>query len=327
MERKRWIDNAKGIGIILVVIGHAIGYVNGENIVWDALNNTIYTFHMPLFFFLSATLQRQSEIKNKSVYQKHKIVHKSVSLGVPYVLFSVIYFGIKIVMQGSVNNQAKITDLLMIPIVPLSTLWYIYALLIFWLLRVVVVKLNISHKYILIGCILLHVISANITYPPIITESIIPRLLKNAVFYAIGIEMGENSDKKISPIWAVAWVILLIADGLWDISSWIRGVYTLVVGLCGVFTVVCISKRKSISIFSKIGRNSFGIYLLHDYVVCFVAILAEKFSINGSLTILVASLCGVVIPYIVYIICMNNKVMKCVFYPNELCKLNRKLEK
>lgn len=39
--RKRWIDIAKGIGIILMVIGHA-----------DAprlLKNWIYGFHMPLF--------------------------------------------------------------------------------------------------------------------------------------------------------------------------------------------------------------------------------------------------------------------------------------
>lgn len=43
--RKRWIDIAKGIGIILMVIGHA-----------DAprlLKNWIYGFHMPLFFIIA----------------------------------------------------------------------------------------------------------------------------------------------------------------------------------------------------------------------------------------------------------------------------------
>ena len=39
-----WVDTAKGIGLLLVIIGHLpIPLVP----VW------IYTFHMPLFFFLS----------------------------------------------------------------------------------------------------------------------------------------------------------------------------------------------------------------------------------------------------------------------------------
>lgn len=40
-----WIDIAKGIGIILVVLGHA----SGASIV----GKYIYSFHMPLFFILS----------------------------------------------------------------------------------------------------------------------------------------------------------------------------------------------------------------------------------------------------------------------------------
>lgn len=43
-----WIDVLKGIGIILVVIGH-ISLDNG-------MSNWIYTFHMPMFFALSGYL-------------------------------------------------------------------------------------------------------------------------------------------------------------------------------------------------------------------------------------------------------------------------------
>lgn len=44
IEFRNWIDIAKGIGIILVVIGHTIGS--------QRVNDIIYTFHMPLFFIL-----------------------------------------------------------------------------------------------------------------------------------------------------------------------------------------------------------------------------------------------------------------------------------
>lgn len=29
INREKWVDNAKGIGILLVVLGHSIGYAGG----------------------------------------------------------------------------------------------------------------------------------------------------------------------------------------------------------------------------------------------------------------------------------------------------------
>ena len=62
-ERNVWVDYAKAIGIILVVYGHvARGVFNaglpmdeGEFVLVDSI---IYSFHMPLFFFLSGLFFR-----------------------------------------------------------------------------------------------------------------------------------------------------------------------------------------------------------------------------------------------------------------------------
>lgn len=56
-----WADGAKGIGIILVVLGHAIEYCNsaGEGYLsswWQIIYECLGSFHMPLFFFISAFL-------------------------------------------------------------------------------------------------------------------------------------------------------------------------------------------------------------------------------------------------------------------------------
>ena len=46
-KRIEWIDTAKGIGLICVILGHMrVPY----------LSTWIYTFHMPLFFFLSGAV-------------------------------------------------------------------------------------------------------------------------------------------------------------------------------------------------------------------------------------------------------------------------------
>lgn len=46
--RKNWIDAAKGYGMILVILGHISEY--------SPIGMIIYSFHMPLFFFLSGYL-------------------------------------------------------------------------------------------------------------------------------------------------------------------------------------------------------------------------------------------------------------------------------
>ena len=44
----RWINNLKGFGILLVVLGHILPR--------DSFGQWIYAFHVPLFFYLSGYL-------------------------------------------------------------------------------------------------------------------------------------------------------------------------------------------------------------------------------------------------------------------------------
>ncbi|WP_278969986.1 acyltransferase family protein [Megasphaera elsdenii] len=46
LNRVGWIDVAKGIAIVLVIIGHTVQFGGGTR-------NFIFSFHMPLFFLLS----------------------------------------------------------------------------------------------------------------------------------------------------------------------------------------------------------------------------------------------------------------------------------
>ena len=60
VKRNDFIDFLKGIGIILVVIGHV-----SQN---ERINDFIYSFHMPLFFFISGFLfnyKKENFTKNK----------------------------------------------------------------------------------------------------------------------------------------------------------------------------------------------------------------------------------------------------------------------
>ena len=57
-DRIKWIDTAKGIGILLVIIGHTVkDYTDQEFLI----RGLISSFHMPLFFILSGITFGQAE--------------------------------------------------------------------------------------------------------------------------------------------------------------------------------------------------------------------------------------------------------------------------
>lgn len=75
----KWLDVAKGIGIISVFLGHTI-FSDEMWRIW------IYSFHMPLFFFLSGITY------NETKYDKIKnlLVAKSKSILIPYIILCTI---------------------------------------------------------------------------------------------------------------------------------------------------------------------------------------------------------------------------------------------
>ena len=87
LERMDFLDIAKGIGIILVIIGHT-GFCS------DGLQKFIYIFHMPLFFMISGILLRY---KNGYEEAPASFVKRQVRrLLIPYFAFGVI----RIVIQA-----------------------------------------------------------------------------------------------------------------------------------------------------------------------------------------------------------------------------------
>ena len=78
MKREKFIDIAKGIATILVIIGHC-KYSNSKIIAW------IYSFHMPLFFMINGYFIKNS-IEHLSLEEFTK--RKSKQIVVPYLIFN-----------------------------------------------------------------------------------------------------------------------------------------------------------------------------------------------------------------------------------------------
>jgi len=79
--RRSEIDVAKGVGILLVVLGHS--FVMGSY-----FSRVIYSFHMPLFFFIAGFLFRPE--KYTSIFGLLKRLF--ASYGMPFIIFSVLWY-------------------------------------------------------------------------------------------------------------------------------------------------------------------------------------------------------------------------------------------
>ena len=85
-DRIEYIDIAKGIGILLVVIGHVVW---GDNYPMDGSTTIcrfIYSFHMPLFFIISGLC-----IKDTKRLSKDTVARMARGYLIPYAVWSVVY--------------------------------------------------------------------------------------------------------------------------------------------------------------------------------------------------------------------------------------------
>lgn len=78
--RNRIIDIAKGIAIFLVIFGHITHIPEIRQYIWS--------FHIPLFFFISGILIKPNKCQNFTRY----LGKKSIQLLIPYLIFYIVTF-------------------------------------------------------------------------------------------------------------------------------------------------------------------------------------------------------------------------------------------
>lgn len=100
-RRIDWIDNLRGLAIILVIIGHV-------HVVYPSwLKTEIYSFHMPLFFFLSGMVFSISKYNSFFEFLRKKIR----TIVVPLILFSIIAWTINYLYYYVLLNNIEVDSI------------------------------------------------------------------------------------------------------------------------------------------------------------------------------------------------------------------------
>ncbi len=305
-ERTDWVDYAKGIGIILVVYGHvARGVYNAGIYIPEAFyklaDSTIYSFHMPLFFFLSGlffcnSLQKRGAFKFT--------LNKLDTIIYPYVLWSILQGSLEVFMGNYTNNDLTLSDVFSLWD-PRAQFWFLYALFFVFLtctLIFTVLKERFSLIVFLFACTL-YLSSSLFTY-----FAPFSFVANNLVFFMLGVMFTQiELNRRLSSgyLFVIALASFVVAQyifhGIFEKDYSDRGIASFVLACVSIFFIVMLSKVlavRSVSIIAYIGASSMAIYLMHIVAGSGVRVILSKFmSIDDMfMHIMAGSFFGIMFP-------------------------------
>lgn len=286
--REIWIDSVKVIACILVVLGHFFQSMTKANVLpsndlylW--FNQTIYYFHVPLFFICSGYLYQY--LSKDEDYSK-TIFKKAVNLGIPYFTFSFITWILKTLFSKSVNAEiGGLADTVFIH--PTAPYWYLYAL--FFIFVVTPVFKNKSAAICGIAVALVfkvwEIILGGYKLP------IISYVISNEVWFVIGmclsifkykIDLLENRFK-LSASMVIVFIVLSIFLYISNIRSGLISFFMGFIACCSIIMLFMIIYKNGYysRLFDYLGKYTMPIFLMHTLFAAPVRILLLKINIHN----------------------------------------------
>ncbi len=184
------ITIAKGIGILLVVLGHALKQTGGSNVPGNALISIIYSFHMPLFFVLSGFVSVKILQYSKMTEYINYIKSRAARLLIPYFVMGILYMPLKYFMNRFAINPYDFSQSwkLILGDNPNTTMWFLYTL--FW---VSVIALILLRRSVLLPMLIISAILSCTAF--IFNWSF--RIPKYLFFFILGIYIRDHYEKFI----------------------------------------------------------------------------------------------------------------------------------
>ena len=300
-----WLDAARGIGILLVVIGHVERGLVSANIAgshgWSTFDTMLYTFHMPLFMLLAGmnvpvALQRGTG---------RFVAERMRSVAYPYLLWSLVQGTFLVLLSRFANNGAAWSDLAQIGWKPMSQFWFLYALMAY-LLLVAVVGLR---PFILLGLALVALVAG----ASLDILSIGYRLCYFLIFFVAGILLSQPI-KALRPrqplLWAlplaVAWLAclpLVLASG----GAVYQTLKSLPPAFLGSATVMLVALGLSGAVqaaFVRLGKWSMSIYVMHILAAAGTRIAMVRLHLGAPpiLYLVAGVIVGILLPVIAHLI-------------------------
>ena len=257
-----FVDQLKGLAILLVVMGHIYIYKITDK---PLITGIIYTFHMPLFMILAGYVSTKP-IEN-SIHSKISFIKKKFrNLMVPYLSFSIIYGLILAGPHSIIMMQYK------------APFWFLLILFILHLVKLIINK-YIDNNLIFIGYIALSIGVLYILAILFPTISSISRLWYYLIWFYIGYiirkyKWMDNAVRNNPAVMIAAFLIYLMIslivyfNAFVVFNSDIRNLFTGITASVVLIYLFNLPIKFSIGIkkiLSYLGKKSLDIYVIHYF--------------------------------------------------------------
>lgn len=332
-KREEWIEIIKILACLLVLLGHFFqslvkSDILIENNIYIYFEETIYLFHVPLFFICSGYVYQKYERVNSYKDYRENIKKKFLNLGIPYFTFTTFSWILKNVLSNSVNNKAK-GILVELFLYPMSPYWYLYAL---FFLFIFIPTFKDKKKLFIVTGIMLFVKVINLDTQIMIFKYIIV----NGIWFIIGMDLSiiefkeKIKSKKLLLKNSYLFLLLFIVLSILSFKLKMQlNILKFILGLIICASVIGLSiyyeKIFENKIINDLSNFTFVIFLLHTICAAGVRILLLKIGISDLwVHIILGITCSIVAPILIEKILRNIKYGTFILYPKKYIKMKVK---
>jgi fucose 4-O-acetylase-like acetyltransferase len=307
--RADYLDIAKGLGIILVVIFHvrrgileAGGHIG--NPAFAFADYFTYLFHMPLFFLISGIFVQHSLRKGTVPFLREKLIH----IYWPYLLWSIVSLLAAVVLSSYVNNSVDLQRLLLVPFLPKFHFWFLFTLMLYFILCAFVRDIRVLGVIAVLGSLL---------YLQPDVQLYAGRYVHFLIFFVAGMALSAQLQNFDSDRWwpgALAVLLLSAIAGFWfgldDMSP-----IMVPAGFAGSYLVIALSLRIEAgrfgNLFRLLGEQSLAIYLLHILASSGTRIVVSRLvhHMNPYVLLCVSVIAGLLLPLVAYKIAKQFRIL------------------
>lgn len=332
--RVEWLDNAKGIGILLVVIGHSIiTPIRDENSLMNLIYSCIYYFHMPFMMFLSGMSFQL--FQRKDIGRFAQVKKKAKQLLIPYISYSclvalLVWVLAKIPIIGPYMMNAgylpkPILAVLIEILIGGNTyaihLWYLYALFIFYVLHILTEGWLKNYHHVLIGVILFAIKCIVNTDDLYIINSICTLYFWFAIGSCVRINIHACESLRkgnwrtvvaiaITACYVICDIMFLPTPEnpiLYTVHTVIKFtmIYIFFIGIVSI----CMSEKMHVLHIYNLGIQSYSIYLFHQPFICLCGVTVLNMVLPGTIAVIIGVIMSISIPILINKI-LGQKYMK-----------------
>lgn len=323
-KRETWVDNVKVIACILVLLGHFFqsmtksGVLPANNL-YHWFNQTIYLFHVPLYFICSGYLyQRYSRITSVCEWSKN-VMRKLINLGIPYFTFSCATWILKTMFSSSINDEIEgLFDTLFLQ--PISPYWFLYALFFIFVITPTFQKKGMALAGIMVAMILktLGIIGGGYGIQAL------SYILTNEIWFVIGMclsmfDFRKHVNRIAVAVVGVAFVVLSVityADGIDN------GFMGFGLGVLACIAVIGIVVSGSNQIW-WLSQYTMPIFLMHTLFAASLRTVLFKIGIQNAVIHVISGI-GISIfgPIVATMIMKKTKWLEIFLYPGKTIGFN-----